>query len=260
MKKGKLKYIIIIVVLVIYGVGMYLVFGISETKERKASTTILVGDFAVWNYSSRDWMNVSSQNLLSELNWQKFNIYVDNQYFGKYLIWQDDKLYLFDDDRKPVNYDGNLFAYKAGFDMNVLPFTVSDVTDYSYVKEVLLNHNLSPDSQFTLAQVASLDFDQDGVNEDFYTVSNAFADDFFPDKYFSFAFMVKDNRIYMLYEDVDTNDGVNGCKPSLYTIADFDNDNQYELILVCYKYSNQTPLAMLYEFGDQGFKIEISNQ
>ena len=36
---------------------------------------------------------------------------------------------------------------------------------------------------------------------------------------------------YATFEDVDTNEGVNGCKPSLYTVADFDNDQDYELII-----------------------------
>ena len=43
MKKGKFKYIVIILILVIYAVCMYLAFGVSETREREASTTILVG-------------------------------------------------------------------------------------------------------------------------------------------------------------------------------------------------------------------------
>ena len=64
----------------------------------------------------------------------------------------------------------------------------------------------------------------------------------------------------MLYEDVDQNDGTNGCRPQLYTVADFDNDKEYELVLVCSKYSVQTPVAMLYEFSDDQFKIAISNQ
>ena len=58
MKKGKLKYIVLIVILIVYGVVMYLAFGVNESKERAASTTLLVGDFTVWNYSSRDWMNI----------------------------------------------------------------------------------------------------------------------------------------------------------------------------------------------------------
>ncbi len=260
MKKGRFKYIVIIIIVIIYGVGMYLAFGVSENKAKKTATTILVGDSAVWNYSSREWMNVSSKSLLSSFNWQEFNVYIDNKYFGNYLMWQDEKWYLFDKNRQAVSYQGNLFAYKSDFNMDVLSFSTSAVTDFSYAKKVLEEHQLDPNSSYTLANVSSIDFDKDGQNEDFYVISNVFAMDFFPDKYFSFVFMVKNNKIYMLYEDVDQNDGVNGCKPNLYTVADVDNDSKYELILTCSKYSNQIPVTMLYEFVDDTFKIAISNQ
>lgn len=260
MKKGKFKYIVIIVILIIYGIVMYFAFGVDEARERKAATTILVGDSAIWNYSSRDWMRVNTPSLLSSLNWQKFKVYIDNQYFGNYLVWRDDKWYLFDDDKKAVSYQGNLFAYQADFNMEILDFTTTAITDYTYVQQVLKAHGLDTNSQYTLANLSKVDFDKDGILEDFYVVSNVFAIDFFPTKYFSFVFMVDNNKIYMLYEDVDVNDGVNGCKPSLYTVADFDNDKENELILTCAKYSNQVPLIMLYEFRDDAFEIEISNQ
>lgn len=261
MKKGKLKYIIIIVILILYGGVMYLVFGVSETKERKATTTLLVGDSAVWNYSSRDWMNLNTPSLLSSLNWQKFKIYIDNQYFGKYLVWQDDeRWYLFDNHKNAISYQGNLLAYKADFDMDIVDFSTSDITDYAYVNQVLEEHGFTTDVTYTLENVTKVDFDKDGILEEFYIVSNVFAIDFFPEKYFSFVFMVDNNKIYMLYEDVDTNEGVNGCKPNIYAVADVDNDRNYELILTCAKYSNQTPLTMLYEYRDNAFEIEISNQ
>lgn len=260
MKKGKLKYVIIILVLIIYGTVMYFAFGVDETRERKATTTLLVGNSAVWNYSSRDWMRVNTPSLLSGLNWQKFNIYINNKSIGQYLVWRDDKWYLFDDDKKAISYDGNFFAYQADFDMDILDFPTTNITDFTYVQQVLKEHNLDINPQYTLANVSSVDFDNDGVLEEFYAVSNVFATDSFPDKYFSFVFMVDNNQIYMLYEDVDVNEGVNGCKPNLYTIADVDNDKEYELILTCAPYSNQLPLTMLYEFNEGAFKIKISNQ
>ena len=260
MKKGKLKYIVLIVILIVYGVVMYLAFGVNESKERAASTTLLVGDSTVWNYSSRDWMNINTPSLLSNLNWQKFKVYIDNQYFGKYSVWKDDRWYFFDNNKNAVSYQGHLFAYKADFDMDLVDFSTTNITDYSYVHQVLEEHGIDSQSSYTLENVSKVDFDKDGVLEEFYIVSNVFATDFFPEKYFSFVFMVDNGNIYMLYEDVDTNEGVNGCKPSLYTVADFDNDQDYELIISCAKYSNQAPLTMLYEFHKNKFEIAISNQ
>lgn len=258
MKKGKFKYIVLILLLIIYAIAMFLAFGVDEMKEREASTTIVVGSGVVWNYSSRSWLNYNTPELLNKVNWNKFNVYVDNEKLGNYYIWIDDKTYLFDDNREAVNYQGNLFAYSADYLIDIIPFSVENIEDYTYVNQVLDKYNIT-DRQFTLANVSSIDFDQDGALEDFYIVSNVFAMDFFPDKYFSYVFMVDDEKIYMLYEDSDTNTGVNGCKPALYTVGDFDYDKDNELILSCNKYSNQTPVFMLYEFQNDAFRIEISN-
>lgn len=260
MKKGKFKYVVIIVIVIIYGIAMYLAFGVNETKERKTTATLLVGNSAVWNYSSRDWMNLNTPSLVSSLNWQKFNVYVDNEYLGKYLVWQDEQWYLFDDSRNAVSYQGNFLAYKADFDMDVVSFPTTDITNFTYVNQVLEKYGFSTNQEYTLSTVSSIDFDKDGELEEFYVVSNVFPLDFVPDKYFSFVFMVDDQKIYMLYEDVDITESFNGCKPNVYAVADVDNDQDYELILNCAKYSNQTPVTMLYEFRDDRFEIEISNQ
>lgn len=258
MKKGKFKYIVLILLLIIYAAAMFLAFGVDEVKERKAATTIVLGDGVVWDYSSRSWLNFNTPQLIEDINWKKFNVYVDNEKFGNYSIWIDDKTYLFDDNREAVNYQGNLFAYRAEYLIDVIPFSSQDITDYSYVNKVLEEHGVES-KQFTLANVTYVDFDQDGEDEAFYIVSNVFATEFFPDRYFSYVFMVDNEKIYMLYEDSDTNTGVNGCKPALYTIGDFDYDKDNELILSCAKYSNQTPIFMLYEFQNNAFRIEISN-
>lgn len=260
MKKGYFRYIVLIVIVVLFGIGMYVIFGIDEGKERKASSILIVGDNAVFQYASRNWMRLSSQSSISNLNWQKFKTYVNNEYFGDYLVWNSDKWYLFDDDRNAVSYQGNLFAYQAEFDMRILPFSTTSITDYTYPKQVLEEHGLDPNSSYTLDNLVTFDFDGDGVLEEFYVISNVFSIDTFPEKYFSFVFMVDNEKIYMMYEDVDVNDGVNGCRPNIYTVGDFDNDSFFEIIVNCSEYSVQGSVVMLYEWDNEAFKIVISNQ
>lgn len=259
MKKGRRKYFIIIVILLIYFIAMYLLFGVDEVKKSKVATTLLVGDSTVWNYSGRSWTNVTNSQMISALDWQKFMVYVNREKLGNYYVWNNDKWYLFDNDKKAVSYSGLLFAYKADFDMNITNFETNQITDFIYVNEVLTKHNLVTTVNYTVSTVSSIDFDQDGTTEDFYVVSNVFSGEKV-DQYFSFVFMVKNNKIYMLYEDVDKNDGVNGCKPYLNLVGDVDDDRKNELILTCARYSNQTPIDMLYEFEEDAFKIVISNQ
>ena len=72
--------------------------------------------------------------------------------------------------------------------------------------------------------------------------------------------MVKNNEIYPIYTDIAKNNSYNGCKPYLSAVLDVDNDNTYELVVSCGRYSVQKPVDMLYKLTDNGFKILISNQ
>lgn len=260
MKKGNRKYVIIIIVLIIYFIVMFCLFGVGNLKKEKEKTTILVGDDTVWNYSDQRWSNVTKVTNIKKLDWQNFNVYVDGKKLGNYSVWYDDKWYLFNDKKESVSFSGNLFAYQANYDISVLSFDSLAISDFSYVKKLLNNKKIDYDNNFTVSSITSLDIDNDSVNEDFYIVSNAFAMDFTPSKYFSLVFMVKDNKIYMLYDDVDTFDAYKGCKPYINSVVDIDDDDNYEIILTCAKYSTQTPVNMLYKFSDGAFKILISNQ
>ena len=108
--------------------------------------------------------------------------------------------------------------------------------------------------------MVSFDFDNDGKDEDFYVISNVFPLDFEPEMSFSIVFMVKDNNIYYIYNDVSKNNFTNGCKPFFTSFLDADNDGTYEFILSCGRYSISEQIDMLYKYSDDEFKILISNQ
>ena len=73
-------------------------------------------------------------------------------------------------------------------------------------------------------------------------------------------YMVKDDKIYSIYQDVAANSGFNGCKPYFQSFLDIDQDEKYEFILSCGYYSNARRSDMLYRLtDDEGFKIIISN-
>lgn len=259
MKKGRKKYIILIIILIIYFIVMFISFGMDNFK-KKEKTIIIVDNGTVWESDGNKWYNITTINQIKSLNWKEFTVLSDGKKFGNYYLWYDDsRWYLFDKNKKAVSYSGDIFAYQSSTRINVLPMNIKNIEDFTYVRKVLSNNGLSEDSKFTMATVSSFDIDSDGVEEDFYVVSNVFATDFFPDKSFSFVFMVKDNKIYMLYNDIDNNTGTNGCMPYLNNVLDVDNDGNYGVIVSCSKYSLQGTTNMLYTLDDGKFKIIISN-
>lgn len=256
---GRKKYIILIVVIVIFFLIMIILFGKDSLKKSGERLTIIVGNNTVWSYRDKKWSNKGSN--YDELNWKKYHVYYDNEEKGDYYLWHDDKWYAFDSNKNAVPFHGELLAYESNRDISIASFSTEEIEDDSTVSQMLEKNNIPNTNQFSSKYQVPFDIDGDGEDEIFYVISNVFALDFRPDTIFSIVYMVKDNKIYSIYEDVTANDSFNGCKPILRSFLDIDQDNQYELILSCGYYSNSRRSDMLYRFtDDREFKILISNQ
>ena len=259
---SKKVYIVLLMIIAGFFTFMFLTFGVENVKESNYTSTIIVGNSSVWDYSNKNWMNLRSNTSIDKLNWNKFLVYKNNEKVGEYSLWHDDKWYVFDDDRNSVKLDGDLLAISANFDVKVLPFQLEQLNneDMKYVYSVLKKNNLSLDNKFTSIGKVRVDFDNDKEVENFYVMSNVFATDFTPNMIFSIVFMIKDNSIYYIYNDISENRSYNGCKPYFNSFIDVNNDNQYEFILSCGRFGSNDQIDMLYEFEENAFKIAISNQ
>ena len=253
----KKTYIILIVIMFVFLMVMFFVFGLDEIRKRGYNTTLVVENDTVWTYSNKSWKNASSYD---KLNWKKFDVYSDNEKIGNYYLWNSDyEWYVFDNNKNAITIDGSLLGINSNTDISVYNFEVLEIDDYSYVYEVLKKNNLPTDSKYTSNEKIVFDYDNDGINEEFYLITNAFAMDFDSDKIFSIVFMGKDDEIYSIYTNISENTGFNGCKPYFSSFIDIDNDSKYEFILSCAKYSTSSVTRMLYGYNDNKFKMLISN-
>ena len=253
--REKKIYIILIAIVVIFFIVMFLVFGLDEIKKSGYDTVMIVGEDTIFTYKNKRWSSTTSHK---DLNWKKYDVYSNNEKSGNYYLWYNDKWYAFDDDKKAVKLDGELLAIDSNIDIKVYNFSTEKIEDYSYVNEVLKDNDIT-DDEYTVNKVIRLDYDNDGVEEEFYIVSNSFPMGFNPKKIFSIVFMVKDEKIYSIYKNVTDNTGFNGCRPYISNFIDVDNDNKYEFLLNCSKYSVSGVTRMLYKFKDKEFKILISD-
>lgn len=255
------RYKVITIILVVYLVVFFLIYGLSNIKNGQRKLTLLVGDNTVWDYSNRSWLNITREETLDSLNWQEYKVFLDNKYFGEYSMWYDDnKWYAFNSNKTAVKMEGELIAYKANYDLKIKEFETKENNNNTYVHQVLKDNNLSTSSQMTVNNVVNFDIDADGVEEQFYVISNAFASDFYPDTIFSIVFMVKEQKIYSMYTNIEKANYGNGCKPYIRTFLDINDDDKHELILTCAKYSVQEPEDMLFQLNKEKFDLLISNQ
>ena len=259
--REKKTYIVLIVIILVFSLVMFVLFGLQKLKEDNQEGVFIVGDTTVWTYSKNKWVTIRSSSAFNKLSWKKYQVYLDNKRYGSYELWHDDKWYAFDNDKNAVALDGNMFAYNTNYDVKVYDYSLEKIdSGNEYVARVLQDNGLSLSSKFTSSSKVSLDFDNDGVIEDFYLITDVFPLDFHPDTIFSIVFMVKNGTIYDIYKDIGGDDAFSGCKPFFNTILDVNDDNKYELILSCGKYSVSEQIDMLYKFSDNKFKIIISNQ
>lgn len=255
MKENKI-YIILIAMLLVFFVIMFLIFGLNASKDDEYDTILIVSDDTVWAYESDKWSNLTS---FKELDGEKYNVYLNNEKKGNYYLSYNDKWYASDDKNKSIKLEGDLLAIKSSKNISVYNFSTKNIDDYSYVYSVLKDNNLPTDSQYTVNKKIVFDYDDDGYDEEFFLISNAFPLDFSPSSIFSIVFMVKNGEIYTIYSGIENNKGYNGCMPYISSFIDVNNDSKYEVILSCAKYSVSGVNRMLYEYKNNEFKMLISN-
>ena len=255
------RYKVIAIILVIYFAVFFLIYGISNIKNGQREITILVGDNTIWNYSDKSWLNITRKETIESLNWQEYKVFLDNKYFGEYSMWySENKWYAFKSDKSAVKMEGELIAYRSNYDLKIKQFEIKENNNNTYVHQVLKDNDLSTSSRMTVNNVVNFDIDNDGIEEQIYTISNAFASDFYPDTIFSIVFMVKEEKIYSMYTNIQKANYGNGCKPYIRSFLDIDDDNKHEVILTCAKYSVQSPEDMLFQLNKEKFELLISNQ
>ena len=173
--RGKKIYIVLIIIILVFFLVMFALFGIDNIRKERYNTTLIVGDSTVWAYSKKKWINLTNSSSVRDLNWKKYDVFVNNEKLGNYSLWHSDKWYAFDNKKNAVNINGNILAYKSNHKISVYKFTEEEITDYSVVKQVLENNDLDINSKFTSSYKVSFDYDNDNEVEDFYVISNAFA-------------------------------------------------------------------------------------
>lgn len=259
MKKDKKVAIFILIFLIVGASIFFLTIGI-DLLNKSSENIIIIGNSGGFKKVNSRWVHINTKNELKSLGGNKFNVYVDNSYFGNYNLLYDDKWYLFKNDDTPVNYNGNMLALSGSIKYKVANFTTHDIEDKTYVNRVLRENNISEDSILTYSYYTDIDLNNDGVLERIYTISNKFPYEDVGNLSFSYIFMLKNDKIIYLYKNKEEIDDVySGCNPYISNLIDIDEDNKLEVIIGCSYYSVEGTKYNLYKFNDYMFKSLVSN-
>lgn len=260
MKKSNKRYLFIFIVIILFSLTLFIILGPNSLKKEKMKPTIIIDNDSIFEFDGNRWGRVDTTTKIDNLNWKKFNVYIDNESYGKFYLVNQGKWYLFDDDKNAINYESSLLAVDTNNKYKVVNIKRNSISDFTYIHKVLAEYNLDIEQTYTSSDVIEVDIDNDNKNEYIYTITNKFPDTEIPTKSFGFIFMVKNNKIYYLYDHVSNNEDIyDGCKPYINNIIDINQDNKYEFIISCSYYSNNGVEQKLYEFNNSNFNLLVSN-
>lgn len=257
--KNKQRYISVIIIIIIISIVFLLTIGLKLINNEKVSDLIALDNNVVFKNTKGKWKVITEDTELKEYNWNSLYTFVDNVYLGKYNIYYNEELYLFDNNRNPINYNGSLIAF-SNKEYKLIDFKTNSITNDKYINEVLNKNDLT-NKKLTSSYYINIDIDNDDEKEQLYVVSNKFPIDIVNDnKYFSFVFLVDNEKIKMIYKKIEkTEDSYSGCKPYIKSILDVNNDNKYEVIINCAEYSTNKIHSTIYKYKNNQFENVVSS-
>lgn len=260
MKKNNKIYMIIIAILVIYLIVFFVFSNKNDKNNNKLNNYInlIIGNDAQFLYENSNWKNVSNEKR-SNYNWYLYNIYENNDYLGKYYLIYSGEWNLFDKNKNKVNLSlSERVGIDGDLDYKVIKFdSISNNTIDDYVKKVLNDNSISSSSSLTTNDIISIDIDNDNILERLYIVSNVFSEEEVS-KVFGFIFLVDDNNIYMIYQNIFEDASLSTtCKPYISNILEVSKDKY--IVVNCSSYSDLGKKVILYRYKNNNFKEIISN-
>ena len=174
--------IIVIVLLLIYGVVMFILFGNRENidilnNQEPNSSEIdknlnyyLVLDDKSYKYDTNNGELYRISNSVIEEQ-DKLNVYANNKFLGKYNMKYVANWNLFNDKKEFVSYEGNIVAANDSFKLNVKDINIREINDQD--KVFLINrYNVSSFSYLTTNEAVDIDLDNNGEMDEIICLSS----------------------------------------------------------------------------------------
>ena len=240
----------IVIVLLVYFAIFICLFGITTIRKFFSKAYIVLDSGDKWMLENTKWVNLpDSENKL--YNWQKYSVYTDNKYFGDYKIFYNNKIYLFDDSDKSIQYDAlNVIALKGNF--AIIDYNMTENFDskgIKFLEDFIKKEKIDVElSQFNL-KMYNINHKNSEKSDKIYVASNLFGDAGETDEVLAIIFCEYDNgKIEILYSKFgNINTQLRSCSPQIRNVIDFLKDGKYEILFECIYYMSSDTCHMMYE-------------
>ncbi|MBQ9853645.1 MAG: hypothetical protein IJO57_01260 [Bacilli bacterium] len=254
----KKNYIIAIIFVAMYSLTMFLLL-YGHISNKTDEFYLLFEDQQIIYFSNNKWNTMISKEFV---NSNKFLVYENNKYIGKYDIRFHKQLYLFDNNRESIKISGDFFATCGKNKVDVINFEIStiDSIDDKYLKKIIKKYDLKINNidDLEINEKILLDFDNDGILEELYFISNMFKMEV-EKQGFSFVYYIDDNNINMIFETiVQDGERLDSYSYGISNIIDYDHDGNLEIIITNGQYRPYTPCRSIYKLKRGKYVAEKS--
>lgn len=236
------SYLFIFILLIIY-----LIFVLFFLKKSSNEIVLIDGVDAIFIYKNNKW---SYNDQFQNQNWKKYDVYSCDEYLGNYYLQYSNKWYAYDNDRKPVSYDCDIFAVSNDDNLSLITSQLkkADNSLDSIINGYLQSKKLTNYGDIYIKEY----YNFDDTNEYLIYITNYGIDYIENLNLFSAVFVFKDGKYY----DIKYNVSSSLSELEIYSvdqIFDMNKDNSYEIIIDSYHYSQ--PESSCYEIYQIGKKV-----
>lgn len=248
------RYMYVILGLIFSLLLFYILYGRNIKKNYDDYEALILPNDISFVKSKNKWTKVIDNKFF---NWKEYYIYTNNEYYGRKNLYYNEKWYIFEKDKTPLMYNGEILAFNKNH--KVLEFNTIDIKFDEYINKVLEDNAIDKNTAMTSYYI-NLDLDGDDDLEKIYVVTNRFEIENISNKFFSYVFFVKNNNITYIYNESSIDaDSYSGCKPYISNIFDIDDDKKYEIAMACSQYSDGQVNYKIYKYDKGKFNLLVSN-
>lgn len=235
MNKKNRIFIIVSIVIVIYAIIIFAIFGKNNNQNEvdnnqiinnmTTSNYIVIDNYANFKYENKKYVRVG--NYYVENSNKLFKVYSDNHYLGlnklKYgTVWN-----IFNKDDEYINYDGKLFAFTEDLDIKLKTFNKRNLNDQD--KELITREFKVDNFDYLVTNdVYEVDLDSNGEIDKLYCISNIDVSQLGINRYYNLVFVNMNNEIITLIKEFKASAQMN-----LYFVGSiFENDRNYADIAI----------------------------
>lgn len=166
---------------------------LKEKDDSSQQYMILNDDLYTYN---NKWIKASTKSVVNN---QYFNVYVNEQFFGKYYLEYVDNWNILDINKKFINYEGSIVAFSNNYEASIDKIQTHNITDVEkeYINE---KYGIKNYEYLYNDEVVLFDFDNDGLEEKLILVSNLEVG-ILEDTYYNIICINSNNKNYTLVDD-----------------------------------------------------------